>query len=821
LDTGIFKSTDGGNTWDFKNLNNTRVNAIAFHPANPDIIFAGTGWPDEDGDIVGIYQSTNGGDDWTLMYSADLDAVAALIFDAENYDYLYAGVYRVAFETGFLKSTDGGQTWQKKQIGNFTASEQPVVALAMHPNVGPYPDTLYAIRSGHSVDNDVFKSVDRGETWTATEAPHISLYPPWALAIDPNQPWIVYACSAFFQGKLFKYAYGTWSIKANGLPGTNPTSLVIDPRNSHIYTGLATGGIYKSVDEAENWQMSSQGLTMTGINALAIDPSAPDTAYATVVGSGYHLAKTTNGGTSWQYLHNSPTFLDAVAVDPQAPAAIFVGEGFRYQSSLYVYKSTDGGQIWNGTQLFALKSSAELGVTDIWVQPDNSEIIVVAVQGGTDDDGVHGGGIYRSTNGGDSFQRVYPTLGIMGATSLASHPANPQILYCGTTGKGYVYKSTSAGQTWSIFSPGGDWVGGVRDIEVDSGGHVYAATNDGLMKWNGVVWTKLSGLPTDNITSLVMDRLQSPAAVYAATGGNGVYVSEDQGNTWLPYVEGLGDFSVQALGLAGSDSKITIYAGTFSRGAWARAIPEYTQGVILWDQPVSGMNTATYATQDFESPSDAFDIFLADDFTNSDARAIQTIFVPGRLFANGRTLMNARALHFKIYNDASGVPAGDPSGRGNPPVWQLSVPPSDARITLNNGILDSLPSDVTLNLTSPLILGPGTYWLVFYPEMDYTPHGQYGRNISVTANGYEAMVINPGGGFNFPTNWTSIRDGSTWNLTEQDLAFQLVGNIATCTRDFDEDGDVDGSDLAAYIADQAGISLSDFAAEFGRTTCPF
>jgi len=820
LDTGIFKSTDGGNTWNFKGFNNTRINAIATHPADPDNIFVGTGWPDQDGDTVGIYQSTNGGDDWTLRYSSDLDAVAALIFDAENHDYLYAGVYRGNYETGFLKSIDGGQNWQKKQIGPFTASKQPVVALAMHPNVGPYPDTLYAIRSGHSVNNDVFKSVDKGETWKATEAPYIALSPPWALAIDPNQPWIVYACSTFFQGRLFQYAYGTWSIKANGLPSITPTSLVIDPRSSHIYAGLAPGGIYKSVDEADNWQMSSQGLIMTGINALAIDSSAPDTAYATVAGSGYHLAKTTNGGISWQYPPNSPTELDAVTVDPQAPAVIYVGEAFRYRSSVHVYKSTDGGQNWNVTRLFALKSSAELGVKDIWVKPDDPDIIVVAVKGGTDDEGTHGGGIYRSANGGDSYQRVYPTLGIMWATSLASHPSNPQILYCGTTGKGYIYKSTSAGQAWSMFSPAGDWVGGVRDVEVDQQGHVYAASNEGLLKWNGFAWSRLSGLPTDDITSLALDHSKFPSSVYAATDGNGNYVSEDLGNTWLPYVEGLGDFNIQALAIAHSGSKNMIYTGTISRGAWSRPIPEYTQGNILLHQPISGSNTTALGSQDFELPSDAYDNFLADDFTNSESWEILTIFMPGRLFAGGRTLMNARTLHFKIYADAAGIPDGDPSGRGNPPVWQLSATPSDSRISLSNGILDSLPSDVMLNLPNPLILAPGTYWLVFYAEMDYTPYGQYGRNLSVTANGYDAMVINPGGGFNLPTAWTSIRESSTWNLTEQDLAFQLVGRVATCQCDFDEDGDVDGPDLYTYITGSSGIAVQTIADELGRNGCP-
>ena len=147
--------------------------------------------------------------------------------------------------------------------------------------------------------------------------------------------------------------------------------------------------------------------------------------------------------------------------------------------------------------------------------------------------------------------------------------------------------------------------------------------------------------------------------------------------------------------------------------------------------------------------------------------------MPGGLWNGGTTLANATSLNFRIYADQAGKPAGYPGG-GSAPVWSLSIAPSDARILLSNGV-GGLPSNVTLKLPSPVHLATGRYWLVFYPTMEYSLYGQYGRQVSDTVNGYDAMVINPGGGFGFPTTWTSIQDGSTWMMAQQDLAFEIRG----------------------------------------------
>ena len=199
----------------------------------------------------------------------------------------------------------------------------------------------------------------------------------------------------------------------------------------------------------------------------------------------------------------------------------------------------------------------------------------------------------------------------------------------------------------------------------------------------------------------------------------------------------------------------------------------------LWYQPV-GVNTDALANQKF--PDDpTYDIYIADDFQNAVPWMIGGIFVPGDLWNGGTTLMNATSLNWQIYADDSGKPDGDPAGGGNPPVWSLSLAPGDAQVTISNGV-GGLPSNATLYLTTSIALAPGIYWLVFYPEMEFGTCGQYGRHVANTSNVAVGQVINPGGGFSFPTVWTSIQDPTTWGLTEHDLAFQLMeGTLPTPT----------------------------------------
>ncbi len=149
-----------------------------------------------------------------------------------------------------------------------------------------------------------------------------------------------------------------------------------------------------------------------------------------------------------------------------------------------------------------------------------------------------------------------------------------------------------------------------------------------------------------------------------------------------------------------------------------------------------------------------------------------TIFVPGDGWNGFSSLFNATALTWQIYADNAGVPDGNPSGGGNPPVWTLTLAPTDPQVVISTGTPGGYPSNTTLNLATPLTLPAGHWWLVFYPTMSFGSYGQYGRQPADTANGYIGQFINPGGGFGYGTVW------QVWTVigpTQTDIAFRLEG----------------------------------------------
>ncbi len=206
---------------------------------------------------------------------------------------------------------------------------------------------------------------------------------------------------------------------------------------------------------------------------------------------------------------------------------------------------------------------------------------------------------------------------------------------------------------------------------------------------------------------------------------------------------------------------------------------------ILWNQNI-GSNVGAYVDQMFPDMT-AASTFAADDFSNTGIWSITSIFVPGDGWSGFTTLDNATTLNWEIYTDNNSMPDGDPAGGGNAPYWSLSLSPDNPQVTITTGN-SGLASNTRLDLDTPLDLPPGTWWLIFYPDMSHADGGQYGRHIADTSNGAQALIISPEDYW----GW-----GSTWQPTtvltpEHDLAFSLEGSIC-----IDDDGDGYGDNCSA------------------------
>ena len=257
---GVYKSTDGGKTWQHMGLRNSeRISAIAIHPQNPDIVYVGAlGHAFGPNDERGVYMTTDGGKTWTRTLYLDREhGVSDLELDVTNPNILYAGMwsfdrkpwtFRSGSEKGGLfKSVDGGRTWNKltnglpRLIGRIGVRSAP-----SNPNV------VYAIVE--SKEGTLYRSDDRGETFkqVSKQSNIVSRgFYYTTVRVDPNDENRVYAvASTLFVsidgGKTFRSITSRMHIDFH--------ALWIDPRNPKRMWQGQDGGIGVTYDGGETWE---------------------------------------------------------------------------------------------------------------------------------------------------------------------------------------------------------------------------------------------------------------------------------------------------------------------------------------------------------------------------------------------------------------------------------------------------------------------------------------------------------------------------------------------------------------------------------------
>jgi len=213
-----------------------------------------------------------------------------------------------------------------------------------------------------------------------------------------------------------------------------------------IYAGAALGGVFKSVDDGTTWTPISDDVPSLSVGDIAIDPNDPDILYlgtgeANSSGDSYAgtgLYRTDDGGLTWEFLGLPESrHIGRIAIDPTNTDRIFVaamGSLFSATPDRGVYRSTDGGDTWEQ----ALFVSDSTGCIDITINPQNPQIVFAAMWErirGPEDRRVGGlhSGIWRSTNGGDNWTRLASGLPTPSSTNgrigLAISPSNPDIVY--------------------------------------------------------------------------------------------------------------------------------------------------------------------------------------------------------------------------------------------------------------------------------------------------------------------------------------------------------------------------------------------------------
>jgi photosystem II stability/assembly factor-like uncharacterized protein len=504
---GIYKSTDGGETWVKKDKGISEWDEITFrgfsvHPQNSDIVFAGaeigTGILGVEFDKAKgkIYKTRDGGESWRSVWQGG-SLARFVLFDPTNPDILYAstGIFdREAYNdvgVGVLKSTDGGETWRQinKGIDNLF-----VGFLEMHPHD---PRILYAAAGNniHHHNSGVFKTTDGGETWRIVLRTYES--PATVVTISPSNPEIVYAgtVEAFYSSdnggetwqKYFKMTEQCW-----GPPGVRagvPISAVVDPQDPlTIFANNYGGGVFKSTNGVQSWEDSSNGYTGAELHQVVVSLQNSDLVY-TIGRSGPF--RSLDGGKHWEGLaFGKAAFPEwaAVAINPQNNLELLISD----EHLGAILSSDDGGRVWklafqHPVAGHGLPQESRHGFSTITYAPSNPDIIYAGMRKCKrtiygDFPAAASFGIYKSINGGVSWNEKNSGIEskYLNINDIAVHPRNPDIVYAATWRDG-IFKTTDGGESWLPINNGLLSLD-VRSLAIDPKNPdiVYAGMADGV-----------------------------------------------------------------------------------------------------------------------------------------------------------------------------------------------------------------------------------------------------------------------------------------------------------------------------------------------------
>lgn len=279
---GVYKSEDGGKSWKNVGLKNSEhIGKIIIDPNNSDVVWVASQGPlwKEGGDR-GLYKTTDGGKTWDKSLDiSENTGISDIVMDPRDSKVLYASAYQRRRhvwtlinggpEGAIYKTVDGGKTWDKLSKG-LPSGDISRIGLAIS-NVEP--DYLYAIIEASENNGGFFKSTDRGASWSK-QSDHVSSSPQYyqEIVTHPTNKDIVYSLSTYTQ---ITYDGGkNFSTLPLGEKHVDDHAIWINPENPDNILIGCDGGLYETFDAASNWRFF-ENLPVTQFYRVTVDNDYP------------------------------------------------------------------------------------------------------------------------------------------------------------------------------------------------------------------------------------------------------------------------------------------------------------------------------------------------------------------------------------------------------------------------------------------------------------------------------------------------------------------------------------------------------------------
>ena len=600
---GIYKSTDGGKSWENMGLKDSEhIGNIIVHPDNSDVIYVsayGPLW--SKGGERGVYMSEDGGENWKrVLYIDEHTGINEIHMDPKNPKVLYAAAHQRRRHvytyvgggpgSSLYKSTDSGKSWKKINKG-LPGVEIGRIGLDISPVDN---NVLYAIVEAADRKGGFYKSEDMGESWSKQSGKVTSGNYYQEIFADPIDLGTVYVMDTWMSvtkdgGKTFEYVGEDFKHVDNHAMWINPNN------NSHWLIGC-DGGIYETFDAAKNWDFK-KNLPITQFYKVAVDNDVP---FYNIYGGtqdnftigGPSRVNTSHGITNqdWFITHGGDGFESQV--DPKNPNIVYSQSQYGW---LVRFDKKSGEEV--GIKPIARKG--ELGYKWNWDAPlavsnhKSGRLYFAANK------------VFRSDNYGNSWEvisddlsrkidrnklKVYDRVLSMdavaknGSTSpygtivaLSESPLNENLIVVGTD-DGLVHITSDGGSSWNKIdnipgAPNQSYVNSVYTSHHDEN-IIYVAFNHHkygdfkpyvfMTTDKGDNWKSISSnLPIRGSVYAIEEDHVDSGLIFCGTEF-GVFFSPDNGKIWKKLSNGLPTIAVRDIAIQRDMNDLIL--GTFGRG---------------------------------------------------------------------------------------------------------------------------------------------------------------------------------------------------------------------------------------------------------------
>lgn len=629
---GIYKTTDAGKTWQHMGLAMTHTIArIVVHPTSPDTVYvAASGREWTDNEDRGVYKTVDGGKTWQkVLYVNPRTGAIDLVMDPKDANVLYAATWQRVRKkwhdprnepdyshSGIHKTTDGGRTWTpinqglpdariRGRIGLDIARSRPNVLYAFVDNyeitrkAQPGERDAYGRQRADVIRGaEVYRSDDGGQNWRKTSESNqymerLAGTYGWVfgqIRVDPNDEQTIYVMGLGLNqskdgGKTFQ--------PLRGMHGDHH-ALWIDPANSNYLVNGNDGGLVVSYDQGRTWRQHLDNLPAVQFFNVSFDMSEPFHVFGSIQDHGSRRGvvdlRQGRDRIPAQAFENTPGGEGSRhAIDPGNPNIVYSAGFYHNMNRSDLATINERGQAASKSIVPKL-SPADGELRGQWLTP-----IIISPH---DSNMLYYGGqyVFRSSNGGDTWEKISGDLSYndpmkkgdvpyQTVFALSESPMRAGLLYAGTD-DGRLHVTRNGGGTWTEITKGlvpGRWMSKVVASAYDEG-TVYVSQNGkrdddfGVYLWKskdfGATWTSIAaGIPCGPINVVTEDPL-NPDVLYVGTD-IGAYVTVDGGANWHVLGGNLPSTFVHDLVVHPRDRIIVI--ATHGRGMWAMdAIPVQT-----------------------------------------------------------------------------------------------------------------------------------------------------------------------------------------------------------------------------------------------------